>query len=102
MYLTHSPLLGPTTPYASVKHGDFQYVGYVPCYLYAINRIESSSPREAKFVVRYTGVWNILDYSAISFPTGLTADKEIDILESCQKTLGDLDAVIQSKCQSNF
>ncbi|KAF2093996.1 amidase [Rhizodiscina lignyota] len=50
-------LLGPTTPYASPEHGNFKYVGY-------------------------TGVFNVLDYSSTSFPTGFYADKEVDTIEN--------------------
>ncbi|KAF1943522.1 amidase [Clathrospora elynae] len=46
-------ILAPTTPYSSVPHGDFKYVGY-------------------------TGVYNVVDYSAVSFPCGVAVDKEID------------------------
>ncbi|KAJ4292734.1 hypothetical protein N0V90_009397 [Kalmusia sp. IMI 367209] len=46
-------ILAPTTPYSTVAHGDFSYVGY-------------------------TGVYNIVDYSAVSFPCGVTADGEND------------------------
>ncbi|KAL5119791.1 hypothetical protein ACEQ8H_002397 [Pleosporales sp. CAS-2024a] len=46
-------ILAPTTPYASVPHSHFKYVGY-------------------------TGVYNVVDYSAVSFPTGLTVDKTKD------------------------
>ncbi|KIW02020.1 uncharacterized protein PV09_06525 [Verruconis gallopava] len=59
-------IICPTTPYASVEHGDFKYVGY-------------------------TGVFNILDYSAVSFPTGFTASidqephpPEASLTELCQ------------------
>lgn len=46
-------ILAPTTPYSTVPHGDFSYVGY-------------------------TGVYNIVDYSTVSFPCGMTADREKD------------------------
>ncbi|KAF2400842.1 amidase [Trichodelitschia bisporula] len=46
-------ILCPTTPYASVAHQDFKYVGY-------------------------TGVFNVLDYTALSFPSGVTAHRELD------------------------
>ncbi|QIW98474.1 hypothetical protein AMS68_003992 [Peltaster fructicola] len=46
-------ILSPTTPYAAPKNGEFKWIGY-------------------------TGIWNILDYSAVSFPTGLYANKELD------------------------
>lgn len=29
--------------------------------------------------VAYTGVYNVLDYSAVSFPTGLNVDRSIDV-----------------------
>ncbi|KAF2160731.1 hypothetical protein M409DRAFT_28868 [Zasmidium cellare ATCC 36951] len=47
-------ILGPTTPYASPKNGEFRYVGY-------------------------TGVFNVVDYSSVSFPTGISVDKEKDV-----------------------
>ncbi|KAF2674562.1 amidase [Microthyrium microscopicum] len=56
-------ILAPTTPYAAVEHDYFKYVGY-------------------------TGVWNVLDYSAVSFPTGLTADHELDANYSSDQSLG--------------
>jgi amidase len=59
-------ILLPTTPYAALKNGDFKYVGY-------------------------TGVYNILDYSAVSFPTGLHVDKELDVVPADFKPLSDLD-----------
>lgn len=31
------------------------------------------------YEVGYTGIYNVLDYSCVSFPTGLTADKDIDL-----------------------
>ncbi|KAF3035864.1 hypothetical protein E8E11_005521 [Didymella keratinophila] len=46
-------ILCPTTPYSTVKHGDFKYVGY-------------------------TGVYNVVDYSAVSFPSGVAVDKTVD------------------------
>lgn len=46
-------ILAPTTPYSSVPHGHFKYVGY-------------------------TGVYNVVDYSAVSFPTGIFVDKVQD------------------------
>ncbi|KAH7080113.1 amidase signature domain-containing protein [Paraphoma chrysanthemicola] len=48
-------ILAPTTPYASVPHGDFKYVGY-------------------------TGVYNVVDYSAVSFPSGVYVEKTKDTL----------------------
>lgn len=50
-------ILLPTTPYAAVENGGFKYIGY-------------------------TGVYNVLDYSAVSFPTGLHVDKEKDVLSA--------------------
>jgi len=68
-------ILCPTTPYATVKHGDFKYVGY-------------------------TGVYNVVDYSAVSFPTGMYADKSVDtpianykaLSEFCQAAYDSYDA----------
>ncbi|KAH8723157.1 amidase signature domain-containing protein [Phaeosphaeriaceae sp. PMI808] len=57
-WISHGDLdaiLAPTTPYASVPHGEFKYVGY-------------------------TGVYNVVDYSAVSFPSGVFVDKTKDKL----------------------
>ncbi|KAF2017663.1 acetamidase [Aaosphaeria arxii CBS 175.79] len=59
-------ILCPTTPYATVKHGDFKYVGY-------------------------TGVYNVVDYSAVSFPCNVTADQEKDQSAVQDQPLSDLD-----------
>jgi len=67
-------VLGPTTPYASVKHGDFQYVGY-------------------------TGIWNVLDYSAVSFPTGLVVDGNVDLATDEGEPLNPIDAEVRRRCK---
>ncbi|KAL1850107.1 hypothetical protein Plec18170_007205 [Paecilomyces lecythidis] len=64
-------ILGPTTPYSSVEHGKFAYVGY-------------------------TGVFNILDYPAVSFPTGVKVDKTLDTSYTEHKALSDTDAKVQN------
>ena len=61
-------ILGPTSPYAVPKNGHFRDVSY-------------------------TGVFNILDYSATSFPTGLHADKEQDVYAEDFQALGESDRV---------
>ncbi|GKT41600.1 putative amidase [Colletotrichum spaethianum] len=65
-------ILCPTTPFTSVKNGDYKHVGY-------------------------TGVYNVLDYSCVSFPTGLSADENLDILDSTAKPLGPDCEAIQSE-----
>jgi amidase len=65
---------GPTTPYASVEHENFKYVGY-------------------------TGVFNILDYSVVSFPCGVTAHREIDKASPLQQPLSDVCAAITGSCK---
>ncbi|KAI6092650.1 amidase [Hypoxylon rubiginosum] len=66
-------ILCPTTPYSSVENGKFKHVGY-------------------------TGVYNVLDYACISFPTGITVDKSVDVaLDDSYKPLSDLDQEIQSE-----
>jgi hypothetical protein len=67
-------LLGPTTPYASVEHGNFKYVGY-------------------------TGVFNVVDYSAVSFPSGVIADKEKDQVPSDYTPLSDICKETHSDCK---
>jgi len=67
-------LIGPTTPYSSVEHGKFKYVGY-------------------------TGVFNIVDYAAVSFPCGVIVGKEIDWPKPRHRPLSDLDKEIHAECK---
>ncbi|OBT74176.1 hypothetical protein VF21_06286 [Pseudogymnoascus sp. 05NY08] len=63
-------LICPTSPYSSVEHGKFTYGGY-------------------------TGVYNLLDYSAVSFPCGVTVDKNVDAAYSKHHPLSEIDAQVQ-------
>lgn len=65
-------ILGPTTPYATTKNGEFRHVGY-------------------------TGVFNILDYSSTSFPSGVYVDKSKDVVEEDIRTYNELDAQTQEE-----
>lgn len=64
-------ILGPTTPYASPQSGNFKDVSY-------------------------TGVFNVLDYSSTSFPTGIYGDKELDVYPSDFKPLSAGDEVTKA------
>jgi hypothetical protein len=44
-------------------------------------------------------VFNILDYSAVSFPSGIYANKQLDKAESGTKPLSEVDAQIQAECE---
>lgn len=59
-------LLSPTIPFNTVKHGTFSHVGY-------------------------TGVYNVLDYAALSFPTGLVVDQLVDQQDTRYEPLSDID-----------
>lgn len=64
----------PTCPYATVAHGQFDYVGY-------------------------TGVYNVVDYSAVSFPSGVTVDKERD-RPGNHEPLSDICKTVHANCKS--
>ncbi|KAK8122584.1 Acetamidase [Apiospora sp. TS-2023a] len=67
-------LLCPTTPYASVENGKFRHVGY-------------------------TGVYNVLDQSCISFPTGIKVDAGLDkaLDMASYQPMSEVDKMIQSE-----
>lgn len=44
-------------------------------------------------------MFNILDYSAVSFPSGIEADKQLDKAESGTEPLSQVDAQIQAECE---
>lgn len=64
-------------PYAGAEHGKFTYGGY-------------------------TGVYNLLDYSAVSFPCGVNADKKIDAAYRGHRALSEMDAEVQGNCEFYF
>lgn len=70
-------ILSPTTPYATVQHGKFRHVSY-------------------------TGIWNILDYSAVNFPSGISVDRNIDKLDTKSESspLSEADRLVQADCTS--
>ena len=45
------------------------------------------------------GVFNIVDYSAVSFPTGVFVDQELDKAAAGGSPLSQVDAEIQSECE---
>lgn len=52
------------------------------------------------FPVGYTGVYNVLDYSCISFPSGVKVDAATDkVTDHTYTAVSDLDATIQSECK---
>ncbi|KAJ5167171.1 uncharacterized protein N7482_005952 [Penicillium canariense] len=63
-------ILCPTTPYSGVENGKFAYIGY-------------------------TGVFNVLDYPAVSFPCGVYADKVIDAAYADNEPLSEVDTQIR-------
>ncbi|EQL03721.1 acetamidase [Ophiocordyceps sinensis CO18] len=56
-------ILCPTMAFNTVRNGAFRHVGY-------------------------TGVFNVLDYSCLSFVTGVAADKNIDTPDAAHQPLG--------------
>jgi amidase len=64
-------ILGPTTPYVAPRNGQLK-------------------------TVAYTNVFSVLDYSSMSFPTGLKADKELDKKLLDHTPLSEIDALTQS------
>lgn len=62
-------ILGPVTPFAAPKAGGFKNVSY-------------------------TSIFNLLDYSSTSFPTGVVGDAEKDVYTPDFKALGETDEVI--------
>lgn len=68
-------ILSPTTPFSTVEHGKFRHVAY-------------------------TAIWNILDYSAVNFPSGFHVDKDKDVVPEEFLALSDLDKEVNQECKS--
>ncbi|KAK5167344.1 uncharacterized protein LTR77_007043 [Saxophila tyrrhenica] len=64
-------ILGPTTPYAAPRAGGFK-------------------------TVSYTAIFNLLDYSSTSFPSGVVGDREVDVYTADFKALGEVDEVTKA------
>lgn len=67
-------ILGPTTPYVAPKNGQFRSVSY-------------------------TAIFNILDYTSVSFPTGFHADQEVDVMSMDFVQMNEEDGVIAREYQ---
>lgn len=51
-------------------------------------------------VVGYTGVFNVLDYACVSFPTGMSVEKTIDLpLGDAHQPLSDICGEIHAECE---
>lgn len=91
-------LLLPTMPYVTHKHNGSRH-GMSNLNPESRIRMVELIP---EFIVAYTAVFNILDVSAVSFPTGLTVDKEIDVIgqdyepwsDTCQAINEEYDAIL--------
>lgn len=51
--------------------------------------------------VPYTSIFNILDYSAVSFPTGFAVDKKLDQLSADYTPFNHVCKAINSECTYN-
>jgi amidase len=47
----------------------------------------------------YTSLWNLLDYPALVFPTGLFVDKDIEIVDPSIAFFGELDEEVAGLCK---
>jgi amidase len=65
--------IGPVTPYGGVENTKFAYSGY-------------------------TCLFNLLDYPAVSFPSGVLSDKDLDTAYAHYHPMSELDAQIQNDC----
>lgn len=63
-------IITPTCPFAAVEHTKFKHVGY-------------------------TGVYNILDYSCLSFPCNVTVDQAVDVPVVNETPLSETDGLVQ-------
>lgn len=90
-------ILCPTTPFSFVKSGQFKHGKFSPLHGRRRRRIDY-------VLVGYTGVFNILDYACISFPTGRSVDKEIDTYTDDYQSLTDICKSIHDECKliSNY
>jgi amidase len=85
-------ILCPTIPFNTVKNGTFKH-GKLCRRLVAF-----WSRANGEFAVGYTGVYNVLDYSCLSFPTGLAVDKIVDTVEDHYQPLGSDCEAINTDC----
>lgn len=84
-------ILLPTVPFVTVKNGQFKHGTF---WFPSLRRDTD------KNTVGYTGVYNILDYSSISFPTGLVVDRDIDKLKADYEPLGPVCSAVNHECKS--
>lgn len=49
--------------------------------------------------VGYTGVFNVLDYSSVSFPTGILGEREVDVPVKDHEPLSDICKTTHAECK---
>lgn len=82
-------LLLPTQPCVTSRHSSKAH-----------SKFTSRIVRTAlTMLVAYTAVFNLLDYSAVSFPTGMMVDKSIDQVAEDYVALSPLCGIIQKQCK---
>ena len=82
-------IICPTTPYSTGKNGSLKHGT-------SITLLGSFILTSA---VAYTGVFNVVDYSAVSFPTGITVDKDGDVLDPSYSPLSPLCKSVNEDCK---
>lgn len=68
-------LLSPSTPMSFFEHGKYKHAAY-------------------------TCTWNLVNYTALSFPTNTTVDKDLDIYEDDFKPMTEVDSQVRNDCES--
>lgn len=59
---------------------------------------ERGDTETLKRLPRYTGVYNVLDYSAVSFRSGVSVDSATDTADS-REPFSEVDAQVQASCK---
>lgn len=113
-------ILCPTTPYSSVENTKFRHGQSVlnhpapPCFSRPLahrGETDASTPPPLSSCsaantlvptpVGFTGVYNVLDYSCLSFPSGVRVDSAVDVAcDDSYKPFSSLDGMIQAECKS--
>ena len=83
----------PTTPWSTTKHTGLRH---------GKSLVPSMRSHTDDQTVAYTGVFNVVDYSAVSFATGMKVDKNVDRLGSSYEPLSPLCKSINEECEYNI
>jgi amidase len=97
-YARHWNGVGSSSPVSEHESNGGEWQSGVDVVISAVQPGVATAHGTAKYW-SYTSLWNLLDYPALVFPTGLVVNKDIDTVDPSTEFFGELDEEIAALCK---